>query len=263
MGNLIYGGLTAALIVGTSTGAYYLIDRPGAERVGTLDTELCRTDHAHVAHRIILLDTTDLLSPDERMLTREVVDGEAAAAQPYERVTIYAINGADPYSPVELFTACAPKRASDAEGISENPRLYEAIWKHRFRAPLDVAINAQIVKNGEDRSPIIETIWAISRLHDFGSGVKQRRLVIESDLLQNMPEFSQYRGVESFATFRHSSFGQLNLPDLTGVEVVIHYLERPKTLALQTERHIRFWTDFFKAAGAASVIVEGGPHING
>ena len=42
-----------------------------------------------------------------------------------------------------------------------------------------------------------------------------------------------------------------------GVDVVIHYPERPKTLALQAERYVRFWTDFVKAAGATtSVIVE-------
>lgn len=116
-----------------------------------------------------------------------------------------------------------------------------------------------MAKERQDQSPIIETIWAISRLHDFGGSVAHRYLYIVSDMLQNTPAYSQYHGGANFKAFRHTRLGSLDLPDLRGVTVVVYYLERPKTLALQTERHVRFWTEFFKAAGAASVVVEGGP----
>ena len=63
MGNLIYGGLVAALIVGGGTGAYYVASN--TEPAAVLDSDLCRTDRPLSAHAILLVDTSDVLSADE------------------------------------------------------------------------------------------------------------------------------------------------------------------------------------------------------
>lgn len=257
MNNVIYAGLIATLLASAGGGAYYL-GQDSSQHVA-LDHNLCRADTGLTAHSITLLDTSDVLSPEERQIARDAVDADAASAAPYEDVSVMAIEADHPYEPKQLFSACAPKRGIDAHGISENPALFDAIWKHRFRGPLDEAITAELSSSSQDTSPLIESIWAVSRLPDFGPSIAHRRLDIVSDMLQNTRGYSQYHSHLTFRAFERTRFGRLRIPNLRGVVVVIHYLMRPKTLALQTEAHIRFWEAFFREAGAARVEIIGGP----
>ena len=198
--------------------------------------------------------------PTKHRLVRGVADREAAAAAPYEKVSIFGIEAAHPFDPPRLFSACAPRNAANAHGVSENPALYAAIWKHRFGDPLDQVIEDETTKGPQKESPIIESLWRISRLSDFNpdTGVKHRRLVCASDMLQNT-QYSQYRDFRDYAHYAHTKFGRLYLPDLRDVDVVIYYFLRPATAQLQTQRHVQFWVDFFKAAGASSVRIISGP----
>ncbi|HVZ19016.1 MAG TPA: hypothetical protein VG897_18005 [Terriglobales bacterium] len=257
MSNVIYGALAAALILGAGSGAYYLAHDSGQRAV--LGDDLCRSDQPLAAHSITLLDSSDALSSEEQEIVRDAVDADAAAASPYEKVSVLAVEASQPYAPNRLFSACAPKRGADAQGVSENPALYEAIWKHRFRGPLDKAIAGELASSSQDASPLVETIWAVSRLPDFGPAIGRRRLDIVSDMLQLSAGYSQYHSHLSYARYARTEFGRLRVPNLRGVHVVIHYLMRPKTLDLQTSAHVRFWEDFFRAAGASKVDVVGGP----
>jgi hypothetical protein len=258
MHNLMYGGLIAALLIGGGTGAYYVASH--GDSAAVLDSDLCRKDQRLVAHDIVLLDVSDVMTSDERRLVRQVADQEAAGAAPYERLSIYAIEAARPFDPPRLFSACAPRNASAAHGPSENPALYADIWQHHFGDPLVQTIDAETAKGPQNESPLIETLWHISRLNDFNpdSGVVHRRLVCVSDMLQNT-QYSQYRNFHDYVQFSRTNFGKLYLPDLRGVDVVIYYLLRPATAHLQTKKHAQFWLDFFKAAGASSVKIIGAP----
>lgn len=255
---LIYGGVIVTVLAGGATTAYYFTQGAGAPEVVTVGGDLCRTDQALAAHRVIVVDTSDSLSTEERKLVRRVIDREALAAGAYEKVSVLAVESDDPYQPKRLFSACAPKKASDATGMSENPHLYGAVWKRRFGAPLDAAIETELSGVSQNRSPLIQSIWGISRLYDFGPDVGRRRLVITSDMLQNSSEFSQYGNTPNYQAYAQTHFGRLHLPNLRGVEVVIYYLARPTTLPLQTGAHVKFWKGFFNAAGASHVEVVGG-----
>ena len=255
----IYGALILALVTGGGGTAYYFTAGAGVPAVVSLDSDLCRTDGTLDAHRVVLLDTSDKLSDDERKLVRGVIDRDAIGAASYEKMTVVAMEPVA-YAQKRLFSACAPKKASDAKGFSENPMMYGAIWRHKFGAPLDGAIDGELAKGPYDHSPIVETIWAISRFYDFGPDVRHRRLDIASDMLQNTPDFSQYRGTPSFKAYEHTEFGRLHMPNLENVQVVVHYLVRPGTLGLQAnKKHIQFWKDFFKVTGASAVEFDGVP----
>jgi hypothetical protein len=259
MNHVVYGTLIAALLLGGGGTAYYFGAGPGAQKMIALDEALCRTDQPLSAHRAILVDTTDVLSGDERNRVREVLNREEADARPYEKVSVFSVEAATPYAPKRLFAGCAPKKAADASPITENPAMYASVWKRKFAKPLDNAMATEMGAGPQAHSPIIESLWAISRMYDFDSGVAHRRIVIASDMLQNSADFSQYRGATGFAAYAHTEFGRLHMPNLAGVDVEIVYFVRPETIRLQTQKHLRFWTEFFRAAGAVQVQIIGGP----
>jgi hypothetical protein len=107
-------------------------------------------------------------------------------------------------------------------------------------------------------SPIFEAIQATA-LRTFGKpdydGLT-KRLVIVSDLLQNVPgELSMYDGVPSFAAFEKISYYSRVRSDLNGVSVLLYYLARP-TVKQQDSNHLAFWRDYFQAQGAEVESVE-------
>ena len=99
------------------------------------------------------------------------------------------------------------------------------------------------------RSPIIEAVDGAVDAPDFGSTVKARRLVIVSDMAQNSPELSEYRGEGSGLEVPDAVRGEL-ARDLHGVAVRIHYVRRPELASIQTAAQRDFWRDWFTSQGA-------------
>jgi len=198
-------------------------------------------------HRIVLIDTTDPLESSQRAIALDALEREVADVPPHGRLTIVSLDDKHPFDPRVVISACAPKRKS--EGPSENPRLLQLFWVQRFRDPLLAAATASLAGQPQDETPLIESIYGLARRPDFGPGVAHRRLVIISDLLQNTATlFSQYRDGLQFSAFAQRPQAFQTVPDLSGVEVVNHYLDRRAKQCLQGIAQRRFWETYFRRA---------------
>ena len=75
-----------------------------------------------------------------------------------------------------------------------------------------------------------------------------------SDMLQNTPGFSHYKGDFEFEKFAKTTYFQKIRSNLRGVEVrAIYLLHTPD---LQTRRNEKFWEDFMGEMNAKLVFVD-------
>jgi hypothetical protein len=200
---------------------------------------------------VLLVDTTDPLNAIQQADLRNQLERLKSGMPKYYAIEVYTVS-----EPKEGLLkplgarVCNPGDSRDASELTSNPRLIKERWEKRFSAPLEDLFTRMLVAPTAKESPIFESIQSVAvtafgSLHDSTS---HRTLVIVSDMLQNMPEYSQYRQIGTFQDFEHSAYYQRIKPDLRGVDVELYYIRRDQNV--QLSKHILFWQDYFVAAGA-------------
>jgi hypothetical protein len=135
--------------------------------------------------------------------------------------------------------------------LYQNPELARARW-NQFSRELGRQLGQMMARPETPISPIFEAIQATA-LRTFNrpdySGAS-RRLIIVSDLLQNMPnKLNQYEGTPPFSDFKRTPYFSQVRADLTDVTVTLLYLVRPHT-AQKWPDHYQFWEQYFQSQGA-------------
>lgn len=200
----------------------------------------------------ILIDATDSLSDSQEKAVREEIDDLKQDLAAYEWIGVFVLNDDNLVLPVPEVAKCNP--GSDPNPIYENPEQVRRRFERDFQRPLDDAI-AQLVETTEPgaTSPILEMIRAVA--FDGNYVITQdRRLIIVSDMLQNVPQYSHYRDGSDFNAWRDTDYARdLLQVSLLGVDVELLYLRRVNgnVRHLQNRGHIRFWEEYFNAVGAA------------
>lgn len=138
----------------------------------------------------------------------------------------------------------------DANELYQNPRMIRLRFEERFGEPLDTLLTDLTKGEVADRSPIMEMIRNVAYKGEFRDETAKRRLILISDMLQHMPEYSHYRTPVDYEAFAKSRYFEQVRPSLPGVEVRVIYLIRRGRESIQTAGHAVFWERFFKAAGA-------------
>ncbi len=205
----------------------------------------------------ILIDASDQLSTNQQKTISEYLRNQLRHdLLPREWIGIFLLNNYNIVLPKKEFSVCYPGDASSANPLIENPATREQIFQTKFLAPLDNALIKLATTSTQETSPIFEMIEAVSLAHDFDS-TQPRRLVIVSDMLHNVTDYSHYDQRLDLDTFRQTAYAQrfFNV-SLTDVDVTILYLQRAATLPFQTTGHIKFWQDYFATTGAKLVRVE-------
>ena len=198
-------------------------------------------------HRIVLIDATDNLDATQRETVLEAVEDLARISEPSDKLTVATVDAAHPREPHILFSACAPQ--SKVEGIADNPAFIRINWLRIFYNPLLEAVSTAMNQPEQKQTPLIESIYGLGRRSDFGPAVADRRLFIVSDMLQNTASlYSLYSDSLDFKVFAARPDAFQNVPDLTGVEVVNLYIDRPNDRCIQGEAQRQFWVDFFHSA---------------
>jgi hypothetical protein len=136
----------------------------------------------------------------------------------------------------------------------------EKQWKNSFDAPISRALRVLISAPTAARSPILESIAALTSRPDFDHRVSERRLLIVSDMLQHTPgEFSHYSSRGLWKAYIQSALFQDTWADLKNVAVDIEYLRRAGYGQYQKEEQRNFWRHWFKKSGAKVVRYFGVP----
>jgi hypothetical protein len=248
--------LVLVALVGVAIGAYVL---SRTSYVATDATTLCPVDEPPAEVVAVVLDMSDRLNEVQLLSVRNhlqrLLDSELPRFAYVETYTVQDRAGAVAEPVIGL---CNPGKGDELSRIYQNPELARKRWEQDFAAVLSTRLDALLAAPDSASSPIFEAIQAVA-VRSFGKPSYDnvpKRLIVVSDLLQNVPgKSSHYRGVPEFGEFRSSPYFAEVRADLRGVRVNLYYMSRSDQKA-QGAEHIRFWEDYFGAQGATVMTVE-------
>jgi len=205
---------------------------------------------------VLLVDTTDPLTALQEADLRNHLEQIKETLPKYSAVDVYTVSQLKDGLLKPLGErVCNPGDGRDASVLTSNPRMIKDKWNQRFSQPLDALFTKMLATSSAPESPIFESIQSIA-VTAFGSlpdSTTTRKLIVVSDMLQNVPEYSQYKQLGSFEDLRRTQYYRRISADLRGVEVELYYLRREN--GLQGTKHIEFWQQYFKDSGATLVHV--------
>lgn len=235
----VLAGATGLAIIGAFLWGYETAPTP----VKLNPESLCPTSGPR-AEVVVLLDATDQLP----VIAKEQVKNrlkELAESQ-VPKFGLLEFRVVDPSTEDRtLFSKCNPGDGKGADFITQNPALLRKRWLSGFMAPLETALEEGLKSDGATTSPIMAAIQKIAVERFDDPRPISRRLVVISDMIENTPAYSQYRGDLSYERFKRSADYKKLRTDLHGAEVTILYVQRTKA-NFDSAAHIKFWLEWIK-----------------
>jgi len=217
--------------------------------IAKLDPNSFCPNSGPIAVHSVLIDRTDPLNDLQREALRKDILHWADQVPKYAALRIYEVGvGGTLLRPV--VDVCNPGDGSDASSLDSNPKFLKRRYREKFLDPLEAMLANMRADTEQDTSPIMQAVQAIS-VRDFGETgpTGENTLTIVSDLLQNGPGFSLYRGIPDATSFSQSSIGRSLHADLSGVAVSIYLINRPKDARYQTDALGTFWIQWLTSQG--------------
>ncbi|WP_417449571.1 hypothetical protein [Kordiimonas sp.] len=200
------------------------------------------------SHTVLLADRTDIFSATVRGRLAARVRELAAGLHAGDRYSIYTIEDT---SPEPVWSACRPRNAEDATISTPGAYWLDVDFKGHFAGPVQALSEKLATAAQAPHSPIMETVAAIASMPTFSPSVKNRTLIIVSDMLENTAGFSQYRSGPDFQQFQHTAYARGVGVRLDGVRVRVLYITRHDAAsAHQGAAHKAFWISWLKSLGA-------------
>lgn len=210
---------------------------------------LCPTTGA-LGHYIVLIDNTDpyrfvqkeaLLQRMRSLATRGVPEGYM--------VSVFVLGSDFTANAKPVFEKCNPGVGGDKSGANSNPTRIRKRYQQEFVEPLVAVAESLLLKESSQRSPVFEMIQlaAINGFeHQNIEGA--RKLIVFSDMIPNVPQFSMYKAVPDFRAFKKTPYGQTTKAALRDVDVELDILlNRPD---IQKSSHVNFWESYFQHSSA-------------
>jgi hypothetical protein len=251
--------LVLAALVGVAVGAYVLSER---SFVATNAQTLCPADEPPAEIVAVILDMSDRFNEVQLLSVRNHLNRLMYGELPrFAYVEAYAVQGRPGVVAEPVIGLCNPGKGDDLNRIYQNPELARQRWEQDFAAVLSAKLDELLAAPDSASSPIFEAIQAVA-VRSFNKpeydGVP-KRLVVVSDLLQNVPAkgagASHYRGVPNFDEFKASPYFSQVRADLDSVRVHLYYMNRSDQ-PNQGVEHIRFWESYFGTQGATVMTVD-------
>lgn len=220
----------------------------------SLDDQGCPRKSGPSREIIVLLDTSDPLTPIHKAKLRSILDEmtdpaasgrhETLPVREGERVSFYRLRSASiPESPVEQI--CNPGGNPADRGWKDELVTGGVITEWRYKQFEEAIEDLFPEANGppQPASPLLETIAVVTARHApsrrANEDVKPAHLIIISDLLQHTKMLSHYGSYPE-----PDSLPRALAADLSRVEVSLFRLERQKYAKHQTAKHFYWWTDW-------------------
>lgn len=198
---------------------------------------------------VVLIDRTDPITSSQKRYLMGYMEDLKRSFSLFEKVSIYPINSTSGKSLIPLFECCNPGNPEEANVWFENPEQVREKFESDFSGPFNEAFERSIADATAETSPIIETIQGVISNHHLDNRITRRRLILISDLLQNVPEYSHYRNGYSFNGFANSIYAHRTGSNLFGVRVTIVYLWHPGASPEDVDAHLLFWEKFIRQSG--------------
>jgi hypothetical protein len=248
----------AAVLTVLLLGGIGLTLKSRAVAVPTDAATLCPLGRRVSQVTVVLLDVSSRFSEPQRLQIQHQLARLRDSLPRLGLLELYTVDRLARRVTAPVFHGCNPGTGADLNRIYQNPELARKKW-NGFVAKLTAEIDSQIARPASGRSPIFEAIQAtaLRTFDDPDHDGLPKRLVIVSDLLQNVPGgLDMYQEVPSFRVFRKTAYFSRVRANLRGVAVSIYYLAR-SGVGVQGRRHLGFWDAYFRSLGAAVVSAEG------
>jgi hypothetical protein len=220
------------------------------ELVRTDSNTLCPTDRPPSEVIVLLLDMSDEFSEPQRLKIANEFDQLKSRMARFGLIEAYAVDRLQQRVTKPVVHLCNPGTGADMNQFYQNPDLARKKWEG-FVRQLDGELQRLMATPKSATSAIFEAVQATA-LRTFNRPEYEglpKRLIIVSDLLQNVPKYSQYNGVQPFKDFKRFPYYSDVHADLKGVSIKVLYLVRPDAPQKWPE-HYRFWEEYFLDQGA-------------
>lgn len=198
---------------------------------------------------VILFDRSDALNVVQQEALRRHLDRVKGELNQHEKLVIYLIDDTKNQLLTPFFEMCNPGKGDDVSPLIGSPALVKKRWNEGFSRKVDVVIADMIRPSTAPHSPIMESIQAVAIRHFGDKRIFQKRLVIASDMIQNTPGHSQFRGVMPFNDFKQTAYFRHVLAHLNGVEVKLFYINFDSGRSISGPKHLEFWQHYFSEMG--------------
>ena len=243
--------LAIALLAGVGGWLYV---KSNELRVAADAETLCRLDGALPEVTAVLLDLSSTLSDVQKLDVKNELTRLRDRIPRFGRIEIFAVDDRAPRIVEPILRLCNPGRGDDMNELYQNPQLARQRWEREFASTLSGAIEKLLASPESATSPIFEAIQAVA-LQTFDDpaldDVASRRLVLVSDLMQNVPgHLRMYDAIPKFDDFARTPYWLDVKAELDQVDVTVLYLQRPASQRLWTSQ-VEFWSRYFEAQGAS------------
>jgi hypothetical protein len=247
-------GAIVLAIAGLAGAGGWLYFKSNELRVAADAETLCRVDGAMPEATVVLLDLSSTLSDVQKLDVTNELTRLRDTVPRFGRLEIFAVDDRAPRVLEPILRLCNPGRGDDMNVIYQNPQLARQRWDREFASTLAKAIEQLLETPEAATSPIFEAVQAVA-LRTFDDpdldDVEGRRLVLVSDLMQNVPgHLRMYDGIPKFEEFAKTPYYLDVKADLKSTDVTIFYLQRPSSQRLW-QSQIEFWSRYFEAQGAS------------
>ncbi|MBJ2256387.1 hypothetical protein [Pseudomonas psychrophila] len=157
-----------------------------------------------------------------------------------------------------IFEKCNPGQWGDKNQYTSSKNFVTRDFNEKFAKPLDAVVRKISLSGRSKNSPVFE-ILQLAGINGFQHSNVQgdKKLVVYSDMMANMPQFSMYKGVlPAYPEFRKTSYGHLSVaPGLEGARVTINLLAADQK-TIPYLKLTQFWAEYFEANGASLETIE-------
>ncbi len=247
----------AAVLVILIVGYSMLFLKGQANLVKTDPDTLCPINHPLSEIVVVLLDMSDEFSEPQKLRIQNDIEQIKNGLGQYGLIEVYAVDRLEKRVTEPVVHLCNPGTGAEMSRIYENPDLARMKWEG-FVKKLYLELDRLMSRPPSQTSAIFEAVQATA-LRTFNrpeyDGLPKRLLIV-SDFLQNVPgKMSHYEGIPTFEEFKKSAYFSDIRADLTGVDVTLLYLVRPKTPQKWPE-HRNFWERYFLYQNASVELID-------
>jgi hypothetical protein len=190
-------------------------------RPASLDpTTLCPTNRPIAGHTVVIVDRTDAWSPSIGATLTDIVENAQRETDVYQKFSIVSLDAENSVRP--LFSVCNPGAPSFWSDLYRGRRYTQRDFEDRFVGAADRVVEQVREPSQAATSPIVEYVHRWLGGDDFNASVKNRRLILVSDMRQNSPLYSIYtaQGGEDLAEVVQHQFG----PAAEGVRFDVYFI---------------------------------------
>jgi hypothetical protein len=240
--NRRYAGFTAGVlfsVLALSVTVWLL--RPANLDAATL----CPTDKPLAGHTVVIVDRTDRWTPAMGSALTQLVENAQRDTDKYEKFSIVSLDAQQSVHP--LFSVCNPGEPTFFSDLYRGRRYTTRDFEDRFVGAAERIVEDVREPSEANTSPIVEYVHRWLGSDDFNTNVRNRRLILVSDMRQNSALYSMYASAEDrLGEVVERQFG----PSADGVAFDVYFVAHGRDHNVTEDEVRTAWDSAFGRIGA-------------